>query len=100
VQIPYHVLRQSPFPYLVVNIGSGVSILKITSPGKFERISGTSIGGGTYWGLCRLFTRCSTFEDVLGLAENGDNKGVDMLVSDIYGRGYDQMNLKGLMLIS
>jgi type II pantothenate kinase len=100
VQIPYHVLRQSPFPYLVVNIGSGVSILKVTSPGKFERISGTSIGGGTYWGLCRLFTRCSTFEDVLGLAENGDNKGVDMLVSDIYGKGYDQMNLKASMVAS
>jgi pantothenate kinase len=95
VQIPYHVLRQSPFPYLVVNIGSGVSILKVTSPGKFERVSGTSIGGGTYWGLCRLFTRCTTFEEVLDMAEHGDNKGVDMLVSDIYGKGYDQMNLKG-----
>lgn len=30
------------------------------------------------------------------MAEHGDNKGVDMLVNDIYGRGYDQMNLKGI----
>lgn len=33
------------------------------------------------------------------MAENGDNKGVDMLVSDIYGKGYDQMNLKGYILL-
>ena len=34
------------FPYLVVNIGSGVSILKVKSPGVFERVSGSSLGGG------------------------------------------------------
>jgi type II pantothenate kinase len=71
----------------------------VSSPGKFERVSGTSIGGGTYWGLCRLFTRCTTFEEVLDMAELGDNKGVDMLVRDIYGSGYDQMNLKGTVHI-
>lgn len=73
------------FPYLVVNIGSGVSILKITSPGKFERVSGSSVGGGTYWGLCRLLTSCSSYEKVLDLAETGNAAEVDMLVKDIYG---------------
>mmetsp|Transcript_2743 Transcript_2743/g.4124 ORF Transcript_2743/g.4124 Transcript_2743/m.4124 type:complete len:556 (+) Transcript_2743:157-1824(+) len=101
VQIPYHVLTATdPFPYLVVNIGSGVSIMKVTGPGQFERVSGTSIGGGTYWGLCRLFTRCTTFEEVLDMAESGDNSEVDMLVRDIYGSNYDQMNLKGSMVAS
>lgn len=43
------VLPSSPaFPYLVVNIGSGVSILKVTGPGKAERVSGTSLGGGEF----------------------------------------------------
>ena len=94
--MPYRILTAvNPFPYLVVSIGSGVSILKVTCPGKFERVSGTSIGGGTYWGLCRLFTRCTTFEEVLSLAETGDNGEVDMLVRDIYGGGYDAMNLRG-----
>ena len=96
VQMPYHVLTAAnPFPYLVVSIGSGVSIMKVTSPGQFERVSGTSIGGGTYWGLCKLFTRCTTFEEVLELAESGDNEEVDMLVKDIYGGSYDGMNLNG-----
>lgn len=26
--------------------------------GKFERVSGTSIGGGTFWGLGKLLTQC------------------------------------------
>jgi type II pantothenate kinase len=42
VCLPYPSLAD--FPYLVVNIGSGVSILKVSSPGTFERVSGTSLG--------------------------------------------------------
>jgi len=38
-------------------MGSGVSILKITGPASFERVSGTSLGGGTFWGLTRLLTQ-------------------------------------------
>ena len=84
VVLPYESVSSS-FPYLLVNIGSGVSILKVTSPGEFSRVSGTSLGGGTYWGLCRLLTKCATYEDVLDLAELGNAGVVDMLVRDIYG---------------
>lgn len=83
VVLPYE--AHSQLPYLVVNIGSGVSILKVSGPGKFERVSGTSLGGGTYWGLCRLLTKCQSYEEVLDLAEAGDAGKVDMLVKDIYG---------------
>lgn len=41
--------RSDPFPYLLVNIGSGVSIIKVTSLNEFERVSGSSLGGGTFW---------------------------------------------------
>lgn len=84
VVLPYESVSSS-FPYLLVNIGSGVSILKVTSPGEYSRVSGTSLGGGTYWGLCRLLTKCATYEDVLDLAEMGNAGVVDMLVRDIYG---------------
>ena len=57
------------------------SILKITAPGKYERVSGSSLGGGTYWGLCRLLVQGTSYEDVLDLAETGDSSEVDMLVS-------------------
>lgn len=88
IYLPYNTPYNThdTFPYLIVNVGSGVSIIKVTSPGQFERVSGTSLGGGTYWGLCRLLTNCKTYEEVLDKAENGDAGKVDMLVRDIYGK--------------
>ena len=49
-------------PCLLVNIGSGVSIIKVDEDGNFERISGTSLGGGTLWGLLSLLTPATTFD--------------------------------------
>lgn len=69
VMIPYeNVMSSNPFPYLVVNIGSGVSILKVRAPNDFERVSGSAIGGGTYWGLCRLLTKCTSYENAIDLS--------------------------------
>ncbi|OIV98208.1 hypothetical protein TanjilG_28721 [Lupinus angustifolius] len=73
------------FPYLLVNIGSGVSMIKVDGEGKFERVSGTNVGGGTYWGLGRLLTKCKSFDELLELSQKGDNSNIDMLVGDIYG---------------
>lgn len=79
------------FPYLLVNIGSGVSIVKVDADGH-RRVSGTNIGGGTFWGLCRLLTGVRDFDEMLRLSEQGDNRNVDMLVGDIYG-GMDYQNI-------
>lgn len=80
--------------------------------GKFERVSGTSVGGGTFWGLGRLLTKCKrllfspshwsqiyvasysekkdfifccSFDELLELSHQGNNRVIDMLVGDIYG---------------
>ncbi|XP_031386297.1 pantothenate kinase 1 [Punica granatum] len=73
------------FPYLLVNIGSGVSMIKVDGDRKFERVSGTSVGGGTFWGMGRLLTKCKSFDELLELSHQGNNRVVDMLVGDIYG---------------
>ncbi|PAN13524.1 hypothetical protein GQ55_2G333900 [Panicum hallii var. hallii] len=73
------------FPFLLVNVGSGVSIIKVDGHGKFQRVSGTNVGGGTYWGLGRLMTKCKSFDELLELSQRGDNSTIDMLVGDIYG---------------
>ena len=59
------------YPYILVNIGSGVSILLVKSENDYKRISGTSIGGGTFLGLCCLLTGCSTYEEAISLATKG-----------------------------
>ncbi|CAG5127707.1 unnamed protein product [Candidula unifasciata] len=88
------------FPYILVNIGSGVSLCKVESESKFERIGGTSTGGGTFWGLGSLLTSAKEFDELLDLAEQGDHKSVDMLVKDIYGGNYDAVGLGGDVIAS
>lgn len=79
--------RPTKYPCLLVNIGSGVSMLKVEGPGKFTRIGGSSLGGGTLWGLLSLLTDAKSYDDMLAMAAQGDNRNVDMLVGDIYGDG-------------
>ena len=84
VSCPSHrlLLRQlrngEVYPFLLVNMGSGVSILKITGPSQFERVSGTSLGGGTFWGLARLLTQIDSsaasdkaWEEIIDLSNTG-----------------------------
>ncbi|XP_072376236.1 pantothenate kinase 3 isoform X1 [Diabrotica undecimpunctata] len=89
-----------PYPFLIVNIGSGVSVLAVYSETNYKRISGTSIGGGTFLGLCCLLTGCNTFEEAIGLAAEGDNRNVDKLVRDIYGGDYARFGLPGDLVAS
>jgi pantothenate kinase len=92
---------KSFFPYLLVNIGSGVSILRVDDFGRYERVSGTSVGGGTFWGLCRLLTKVKTFSEVEHLCNVGHNASVDLLVSDIYGTGgFESLGLSGEVIAS
>ncbi|KAK3694817.1 fumble-domain-containing protein [Podospora appendiculata] len=88
------------YPYLLVNIGSGVSFLKVTGPRNYQRVGGTSLGGGTLWGLLSLLTGARTFDEMLELASNGDNSKVDMLVGDIYGTDYGKIGLKSTTIAS
>ncbi|CAL1694382.1 unnamed protein product [Somion occarium] len=87
-------------PCLLVNIGSGVSIIKVDEDGSFERVSGTSLGGGTLWGLLTLLTPATNFDEMLALSEKGDNATVDMLVGDIYGQDYGRLGLKSTTIAS
>src|ERR1700761_9812276 len=71
--------RADIYPYLLVNIGSGVSMVKVSGPREFQRVGGTSLGGGTFWGILSLLTGARTFDEMLRLAGQGDNAGVYML---------------------
>ncbi|XP_031655284.1 pantothenate kinase 1a isoform X4 [Oncorhynchus kisutch] len=89
-----------PFPMLLVNIGSGVSILAVYSKDDYKRVTGTSLGGGTFLGLCCLLTGCETFEEALDMASRGDSSNVDKLVKDIYGGDYERFSLQGSAVAS
>ncbi|OQS07065.1 pantothenate kinase [Thraustotheca clavata] len=88
------------FPYILVSIGSGVSVLHVTGPNTYTRVSGSSIGGGTYWGLCRMLFECQTYDEALDLCVHGRNASVDMSVGDIYGGAYEKFNLPATTVAS
>ncbi|XP_011071090.1 pantothenate kinase 1 [Sesamum indicum] len=89
------------YPYLLVNIGSGVSMIKVESDSKFQRVSGTSVGGGTFWGLGKLLTKCKSFDELLELSHRGNNRVIDMLVGDIYGgMDYSKIGLTSTAIAS
>ncbi|KAK3925782.1 4'-phosphopantetheine phosphatase [Frankliniella fusca] len=88
------------FPYMLVNIGSGVSIMKVESENCHERIGGTATGGGTFWGLGSLLTSAKGFDELLDLAEKGDHRNVDVLVGDLSGSDYEKFGLSGDLIAS
>ncbi|KAF0687231.1 Aste57867_20993 [Aphanomyces stellatus] len=88
------------YPFLLVNIGSGVSILKVTSETEYHRVSGTSLGGGTFLGLCKLLSKYKSFDEALEASAKGNSQTVDMNVGDIYGGNYTQFNLSATTLAS
>ncbi|XP_025050404.1 pantothenate kinase 3 isoform X2 [Alligator sinensis] len=90
----------NPYPMLLVNIGSGVSVLAVYSKDNYKRVTGTSLGGGTFLGLCCLLTGCETFEEALEMAAKGDSTNVDKLVKDIYGGDYERFGLQGSAVAS
>ncbi|KAF5019432.1 hypothetical protein F66182_8561 [Fusarium sp. NRRL 66182] len=81
-------------PYLLVNVGSGVSFFQISKKNQCQRISGSSFGGSALCGLLLLLTKARTFEDMIRLAEKGNNANVDKLIGDIYGMDYSRIGMK------
>lgn len=53
------------YPFLLVNIGSGVSFLKVEADSSYKRVGGTSLGGGTFWGIGSLLAGSELYLSVL-----------------------------------
>lgn len=53
--------------------------MQVTGDGAYERVSGSSVGGGTFWGLARLLTQRTDFDEMLELSSQGNNASVRTL---------------------
>ncbi len=71
--------------FLLVSLGTGTGIFHVQD-GNTTRVGGTGIGGGAVVGLGGALTGAG-FEELCALAERGDAAGVDLRISDIYGKG-------------
>lgn len=88
------------YPHLSVNVGSGVSILKVCGLNQIERVGGTLMGGGTLIGLSKLLINQDNYNDIMKLAKMGDNQNLDLLVRDIYGSKTSSLFLEGDIIAS
>ena len=70
------------FPHISVNIGSGTSILKVSSLDDIQRISGTILGGGTLIGLCKLIINENSYDKILHLCQQDDYNNIDLMFGD------------------
>ncbi|CAG9311077.1 unnamed protein product [Blepharisma stoltei] len=86
-------ISSSIYPCLIVNVREGLSIYKFSSPDSCEKVSGTSIGSSTFWGLIKLCTNYKTPEEAIEEAALGDNGQADLTVGDIYGGDYSNIGL-------
>ena len=118
-----HLPAATRYPLLVVNIGTGVSVVKVTGGGcgggggsssssssssaggaaalpAFERVSGSCLGGGTFLGLCQLLTNKDSYAGIRSLG-GGDMANVDLTVGDIYGdRDCERLGLPAALIAS
>ena len=71
------------FPIILVNVGSGISILRVDSFKEFKRVSGSLLGGGTLVGLANLLIGVNDYDKLMELASKGDNSTLDFLAKDL-----------------
>jgi type II pantothenate kinase len=72
-----------PSRYLLVSLGTGTSILAVDGS-TASRAGGTAVGGGTALGLAKLVLGVDRFDTLIALAERGDRRRVDLMVSEVY----------------
>ena len=70
-------------PYLVGSFGSAWGCMKYDGPGTF-RTSGNyaAFGGRSFLGLGTILTGAKTYEELMSLAEKGNNLNMDMTSKD------------------
>jgi pantothenate kinase len=80
------------FPYILVNLGSGVSFVLVSDEDVFKRINGSTMGGATFHGLATLLTDISDYAELMKMLGSADKKesisgtSADLTVADIYGK--------------
>lgn len=73
-------------PTLVVSAGTGIPFVEVAEETHHHK-GGTSLGGGTLFGLGKRLTGINSFAELEELAVTGDPTNVNLTVGDIVGSG-------------
>lgn len=81
------------YPFLVMSIGSGDSVLAVHFKDNYNQVTWTSLGRDTFPSSCHLLTGCESFEEALELTSKGDSTQANKLVRDTYGGEHERFCL-------
>ena len=97
----YFSLKESLYPYLLVNLRSGATFTIVESKDSFRRYCGTSIGVPFAIGVLRYLDMFKDPTEMCESARHGDSSKIDMSVGDIYGNNaYEGVGLGKNMIAS
>lgn len=96
----YFSMKDKLYPYLLINLRSGASFIRVDSKTEYKRVIGTSIGAGTFVGISKLLDPQNDLTLSLLSALSGDSRNIDMSVGDIYGKDYDKLGLPAEVIAS
>ena len=96
----YFSLKESLYPYLLVNVRSGSSFTIVESKDKYRRVAGSSIGASFFVGILRYLNLFTDPTEMLASATKGDSSKIDMSVGDIYGGSYTGLAFPSNMIAS
>ena len=96
----YFSLGKEIYPYLLVNLRSGASFIRVDGPDNYKRVGGTSIGVGFAWGVSRYMGLFNNPTEMCDAARKGDSSKIDMSVGDIYGGEYKGLGFPSDMIAS
>ncbi|MHA1670114.1 MAG: hypothetical protein ACTSV5_05990 [Promethearchaeota archaeon] len=83
IEILYNLKKSKNLPKaLIITIGTGSSM--ILKKESFEHIGGSALGGGFFMALVKLLFNITSYDEVIGLAQQGNRYKVDLKVDDIY----------------
>jgi len=82
---------------LIVNIGTGISIIKEYPINAFSRIGGSCIGGGTFSGLSKVVLQDKNI-DSFEMITIGNADNVDILVGEIYRGSVSILGVDGKII--
>ncbi|EGT30162.1 CBN-PNK-4 protein [Caenorhabditis brenneri] len=84
---------ESMYPFLLINIRTGVSVVLVEGENQFKRLGGSSIGGGSFLGLSELITGVTDIEEMMDRAMQGSPEEFDIFIRDIYGDRASNFNM-------
>ncbi|CAJ0583373.1 unnamed protein product, partial [Mesorhabditis spiculigera] len=80
--------------FLIAVLGTGLQIIRVASDGSYRRVRGNSLGTSTVLGLCKLLFDIEDLDEIITLAEQGDQEEMNQatdLNSALFSDPFDEI---------